>query len=113
MTWATNGSSSISQRVSSRSLGGSGLGLGIIVGIVISKKMFDRRPNMISRTKANNRAIFASDMSVLEPVSRYGAYQIHSTSLSLTVIARSPCDEAIQGRVMRPLDCFASLAITG
>jgi len=30
----------------------------------------------------------------------------------LAVIARSPCDEAIQGRVLWPLDCFASLAMT-
>jgi len=28
------------------------------------------------------------------------------------VIARSTCDEAIQPR-LRPLDCFASLAMTG
>jgi hypothetical protein len=30
----------------------------------------------------------------------------------LFVIARSPCDEAIQLSVRRAMDCFASLAMT-
>jgi hypothetical protein len=49
-------------------------------------------------------------------------YLIDRVSGAPSVIARSPCDEAIQGHSMRgassesrlrPLDCFASLAMTG
>ena len=50
-------------------------------------------------------------------------YRIDRVSGDPSVIARSPCDEAIQGPqqarrqqpktvVLRPLDCFASLAMT-
>src|SRR5271168_3446137 len=50
-------------------------------------------------------------------------YRIDRVSGDPSVIARSPCDEAIQGAttcaepatqtvVLRPLDCFASLAMT-
>jgi hypothetical protein len=49
-------------------------------------------------------------------------YRIDWVSGDLSVIARSPCDEAIQGPqharpatqtvVLPPLDCFASLAMT-
>jgi len=41
--------------------------------MAISKNKLDRRPNMTSRTKTNNRAIFVADLSILAPDSRCGA----------------------------------------
>ena len=102
MTWATIGSSSISQRVSSRSLGGSGLCSRNIVCIVISKNKLDRRPNMTSRTKTNNRAIFAADLRLLAPDLRYGDTESIRRASPWPSLRGALATKQSRGRVTRP-----------